>query len=126
MKTLTRYAKENRKKKTRAEKELHRLLMRWGIHFRSQRPVDYYIVDFIILDKKAIVEVDGTYHKQPKVVAYDERRDAYLTAKGYRVLRYDNEVVFSNPDFIREQILLLPDIARPETYWWELYGRAKY
>jgi very-short-patch-repair endonuclease len=45
-------------------------------------------VDFLIGDR-LIVEVDGaTYHTDPEAFERDRRRDALLSARGYRVLRF--------------------------------------
>ena len=56
--------------------------------FRRQRPVGPYIVDFVCLEVKLIVEVDGGQHSDNKL--YDEARDHWLKSQGYRVLRFWN------------------------------------
>ena len=65
LKTLTPLARELRKNQTTAEKKLwyflrgRRLL---GFRFRRQHLVQNYILDFVYLDKKLVVELDGGQH----------------------------------------------------------------
>jgi very-short-patch-repair endonuclease len=53
--------------------------------FRSQFPTDKYIVDFICLGKKLIIELDGSQHNQS---ADDIVRDKYLTDQNFTILRF--------------------------------------
>ncbi len=55
--------------------------------FRRQVPIGRYVVDFVCFDRKVIVEVDGSQHEGS---AHDALRDAWLTAAGFRVLRFWN------------------------------------
>jgi very-short-patch-repair endonuclease len=48
-------------------------------------------VDFLAPARRLVLEVDGSYHLQRE--AADERRDRFLRAEGYRVLRLDAELV---------------------------------
>ena len=51
-----------------------------------------YIVDFVCLEKRLVVEVDGSQHNEQQ--SYDAARTDWLESQGYRVLRYwDNEVL---------------------------------
>src|SRR5262249_46740955 len=56
--------------------------------FRRQHPIGRYIVDFVCLERHLIVEVDGPQHAEEAHVARDERRDRWLDAEGYRVMRF--------------------------------------
>jgi very-short-patch-repair endonuclease len=63
-----------------------------GHKFRRQRPVGTYIVDFVCLEKRVIIEVDGGQHSEQK--AYDDKRSAWLRSEGFEVLRFwDHEVL---------------------------------
>ncbi|MBO6521423.1 MAG: endonuclease domain-containing protein [Rhodospirillales bacterium] len=62
-----------------------------GWKFRRQVPVGPFIVDFLCAEKRLVLEIDGESHSAR--LAYDKRRDAYLHAAGYRVLRLTNEQV---------------------------------
>lgn len=62
---------------------------RWyGIHVRRQAPVDPYIVDFAIHEKRLIIEVDGEHHFSEAGMAAESTRDAWLKERGYRILRF--------------------------------------
>ncbi|MBQ1774126.1 MAG: DUF559 domain-containing protein, partial [Prevotella sp.] len=67
-------ARQMRNNPTEAESVLWGYLAgnRMGDHFRRQHPVFGYIPDFICINKKLIIEVDGGYHfegEQPEMDA---------------------------------------------------------
>ena len=104
MKQITKYAKGHRKNPTKAEAELKRKLLNWKIRFRSQRQFDYYIVDFLIPDRRLVIEVDGGYHQN--TVSYDKRRQSYLKSLGLQFIRISNqEVLNTNCEPLRQAIL---------------------
>jgi very-short-patch-repair endonuclease len=67
-----------------------------GARFRRQHPMGPYAVDFVCLEKCLIVEVDGPQHAEDEHVARDERRDRWLNAEGYRVMRFQTVDVYRN------------------------------
>ena len=67
-----------------------------GLRFRRQHPIGKYIVDFVCLERRLVVEVDGGHHMEDEQIAHDARRDRWLNAEGYRVMRVPNAEVFSN------------------------------
>jgi very-short-patch-repair endonuclease len=77
---------------TRLCKEL-RQLRRQGYHFRRQAPIDRYIVDFACLAQRVVIEVDGVQHQEPEALAADGARDADLSWRGFKVLRFRNDEV---------------------------------
>ncbi len=94
---LTPYAKKLRRGATKAESRLwQRLRARQmeGYKFRRQQPIDNYIVDFVCLENKLIVELDGGQHAagQPE----DKKRDHFMELNGFMVLRFWNNEVFEN------------------------------
>ncbi len=92
---------------TPAESRLKGMLLRWKIKFRSQRPIDFYIADFIVPDRRLVIEVDGPSHDNRRV--YDAKRTAYMQRKGFTVLRFTNaDVMSSDCEHIRTSILALP------------------
>ena len=102
--SLTPQAKQLRKNQTEAEKALWRHLRSKGLSglkFRRQQPIGAYIVDFVCLEKKLIIEVDGGQHADS---AEDRRRDARLRGEGYAVLRFWNSEVLGNLDGVMEVI----------------------
>jgi very-short-patch-repair endonuclease len=77
-------AKELRNNPTEAERILWqhlRLRQLGGLKFRRQQPLGNYIVDFVCLGKRLVVEVDGRQHNSQH--SYDERRDAWLEQQAF-------------------------------------------
>ncbi len=89
-------AKWMRSNPTEAEKRLWSMLRDKRMRvfkFRRQMVVTPYIVDFVCLERRLIVEADGSQHAGS---AYDERRDAVLRNHGFDVLRFwNNDIVCS-------------------------------
>ncbi len=73
-----------------------------GLRFRRQHPISNYIVDFVCLEEKLIIEVDGGQHAGN---VRDTRRDTELQTLGYTVLRFWNEDVLQNGDGVAQMIL---------------------
>jgi len=97
-------ARQLRKNMTDAERAMWRLLRQRqisGLRFRRQVPIDQYIVDFACLEARLVIEVDGGQHFESEA---DKRRDAYLHGQGFRVLRFWNNDVLSNPDGVHRVI----------------------
>jgi very-short-patch-repair endonuclease len=61
-----------------------------GLRFRRQHPVGNYIADFACIPAKLIIEADGDHHYW---YGQDKRRDAWLSAQGWRVMRYENRQI---------------------------------
>ena len=62
-----------------------------GYKFKRQVPIGAYIIDFVCLDEKLIIELDGPLHNER--TGYDANRDEALRTLGYRVLRFTNNDV---------------------------------
>ncbi|MBX9991928.1 endonuclease domain-containing protein [Phreatobacter oligotrophus] len=80
--------------------------------FRRQHPIAGYIVDFVCIDAKLIIEVDGATHGSASEVARDGRRTRDLEACGFLVMRVQNEDVRTNLAGVLDAI------------WMELHHRA--
>jgi 5-methyltetrahydrofolate--homocysteine methyltransferase len=92
-------AKEMRNKPTEAEKMLWNVLSNKGIEnykFRRQHIVGEYIVDFICLEKRLIIEVDGAIHNDLAQIEHDKHRTEWLESKGFKVIRFTNNQVLSD------------------------------
>ncbi|MGV3490489.1 MAG: endonuclease domain-containing protein [Devosia sp.] len=74
-------------------------------HFRRQVPIGPYYADFASHTVKLVVEIDGSTHFEDGAEAYDARRDAFLCARGYRVLRVTTLDVRTNLDGVLTAIL---------------------
>ncbi len=99
-------AKALRHNLTPAERKLWKRLrdhQLGGLSFRRQHAIGPFIVDFVCLEKKHVVELDGDSHAhQPE---YDERRTAWLEERGYRVQRFTNVDVNKNLEAVLQAIL---------------------
>ncbi len=107
MSDLVGLAKNLRKNQTDAENLLWRHLRRnylEGLSFRRQHPIGRYIVDFVCLEKRLILEIDGGQHSIE--IEKDEARTKWLISEGYRVLRFWNNDVLTNLEGVLETIRL--------------------
>jgi very-short-patch-repair endonuclease len=100
-------ARSLRAPQTSAEEKLwqalrNRRLARWK--FRRQHPIDRYIVDFVTLDGRLIVEVDGVTHSTSSEIKRDQARTEVLEACGFLVVRVSNTDVYENLEGVLEMI----------------------
>jgi chorismate synthase len=106
-KFLKDFAKANRKNPTQAEELLWHYVRNRnidGYKFRRQHPIAGFIPDFVCLDAKLIVEVDGEYHSNEEQLQYDEARNQWLNEYKYRLLRFSNKEVLSDINIVIEKI----------------------
>jgi very-short-patch-repair endonuclease len=90
---------------TEAERALWRRLRKRqlkGCLFRRQFALGRYIVDFVCLQQRLIIEIDGGQHNDQQT--YDAKRTTWLEAQGYRVLRFWNNDVLERIDAVVEII----------------------
>jgi very-short-patch-repair endonuclease len=72
--------------------------------FRRQFPLGNYIVDFICLERRLILELDGGQHGEPAQEDYDARRDAWLRSQGFKMLRFWNHQVNTEWEVIEDTL----------------------
>jgi very-short-patch-repair endonuclease len=84
-----------------------------GVKFRRQHPIEGYIVDFVCLKKRVVIELDGGQHCDN---ARDVQRDAVLQAQGFTVLRFWNHEVIENIDGVLHVIAQHVDAYAPPPY----------
>jgi very-short-patch-repair endonuclease len=75
-----------------------------GASFRRQLPIGPYVADFVCRAATLIIEIDGGQHFEPQGLRRDSRRDAFLSSKGYRILRFNNHEVMTNREGVLETI----------------------
>jgi very-short-patch-repair endonuclease len=73
-----------------------------GFKFRRQATLGHFVVDFLCVEKRLIVELDGGQHGEE----HDAVRSSWLEAEGYRILRIWNHEVGENFDGVVEAIRL--------------------
>ena len=101
-------ARTLRKNSTKQEHVLWKLLRNSNLKnykFRRQHPIGKYIVDFICIEKRLILEIDGGQHNYKKNITYDNERTKYLNSRGFQVLRFWNNDIDNNLEGIIEKIL---------------------
>ena len=97
-------ARTLRKRFTDAELKLWRHLRGrqiGGEKFRRQHPLGRYVVDFVCLEKKLVVEVDGGQHAASE---YDKERTIWLESEGFRVIQFWNNEVLGDIGIVLEVI----------------------
>jgi len=94
-KTRTR-AIELRKESTPAERKLWSAIRndQLGVNFRRQHAIGKYIPDFVCIEKKLVIELDGSQHLEQE--EYDKERTQYLESQGYKVIRFWNNEALKN------------------------------
>lgn len=133
--TLLKHAKEMRQEPTVAEKLLWQNLRNRkldGYKFRRQHPVLFFIPDFVCLEKKLIIELDGSVHRDPDNAKADFFRACQLSEHGYGIMRFWNSEIEKNQIAVldkisarlqaNERVTTIQERlqkARPE--WWREY-----
>ena len=97
-------AKEMRRVPTDAEGILWQELRnsKLGDKFRRQHSIQDFIVDFVCMDRRLIVEVDGSIHDRQK--DYDAYRTQQLNYHGFKVIRFTNQDVLKDRSTVLERI----------------------
>jgi tRNA threonylcarbamoyl adenosine modification protein YeaZ len=103
-KKLVEYAKQNMKEPTYTEQVMWQQLRksRLGFKFRRQYPVGKFIPDFVCIEKRLIIEIDGISHTGKE--KRDGSRTKELEALGYRVIRFTDDEVRDELDQVMEEI----------------------
>jgi adenine-specific DNA-methyltransferase len=122
---LTSIARMLRKRDTWAEKLVWSWLRdrRFSTYkFRRQHNFGPHILDFFCIEAQVNIELDGFQHGYPLQRGEDVKRDAWLEARGIKVLRYWNSHLRQEKQAIRDAIWRalqeraphpLPDYCRP-------------
>jgi len=79
-----------------------------GLKFRRQVPLGRYVVDFLCLRYRLIVEADGPLHDP----VHDAERDVWLRSQGFRVLRFQNHEISSRDWEVIGRILQVVAVPR--------------
>ncbi|GGB99961.1 hypothetical protein GCM10011494_18050 [Novosphingobium endophyticum] len=76
-----------------------------GIKFRRQHPLGPYVFDFYCPAAKSVIEIDGIAHDMGDNPGRDVARDAWVEAKGIRVIRIPASEVLRSVDEAVEAIV---------------------
>jgi len=97
-------AKEMRANPTEAEAILWQHLKgkKLGYKFRQQHLIGDYIVDFVCLSKRLVIEVDGKIHDSQ--AENDQERTNFLGDRGFKVIRFKNKEVIGNVGGVVDEI----------------------
>jgi very-short-patch-repair endonuclease len=82
------------------------------MRFRRQHPIGPYIVDFACPMRRLVVELDGATHSTDDQVTHDTVREKYLSARGWHILRCQNQDVYDHIDGVMETILRMAPSGR--------------
>ena len=74
-----------------------------GFKFRRQTWIGPFIVDFVCVEARLVVEADGSQHADAE--AYDAARSTWLEREGFRVLRFWNHEILTNGEGVLTTIL---------------------
>jgi len=105
---LKKFVKQHRENPTHAESVMWHLLRGRqldGYKFRRQHIIGSYIADFVCLNKKLIIEVDGLVHQTPENKISDAERSFELNKLGFDVIRFTNEEITMNSDVVLNKIV---------------------
>ncbi len=101
------YRKKLRRNSTSAEAELWNLLKGKkleGRKFRRQYSISKYILDFFCVSEQLAIELDGDLHGDYVVIQRDEEREKYLESLGIKLIRFENRMVFKEPEDVLNTI----------------------
>ena len=104
---LKTFRTELRKNLTPAEASLWTLLQSSGLDgrkFRRQHSVGKYILDFYCPSESLGIELDGEVHFNEVAAAYDYERKLFLLHFGIKVIRFENNLVFDEREFVVHRI----------------------
>lgn len=99
-------ARDNRKNPTEAEGKFWEAVRNnsLGYKFRRQHAISRFIVDFVCIEKRLVVEIDGDVHNNQQ--KEDEERTTILNTEGFKVIRYTNEKVLNSLSEVLLQLKL--------------------
>jgi very-short-patch-repair endonuclease len=103
--SLKSFARENRNNYTKSELLVWNMMLkgrRMGHKFTRQKPIGNYIIDFYCAELQIAIEIDGASHELK--TKQDRKRDDYLMGLGILTIRYTDESVLGEPEYVYEDI----------------------
>lgn len=108
-------ARSLRAKATASERALWDILRRrqqWGLRFRRQHPIGPFVLDFVCLERRLIVEVDGAAHEHAQRIESDLKRDAWLESQRFTIVRIPSGIASEDPE---RACAIIAEALGPET-----------
>ncbi len=102
-----RFAREQRRRANEFSNDVWQLVRGrqiLGEKFRREHPVGLYTLDFVCLDLKLDLELDGKDHSTPEGKQHDVIRNAYLRSLGFEILRINGFRVTQDAQGVRREI----------------------
>lgn len=93
-----------------------------GLVIERQVIFGYYILDFVVVEKLLVVEIDGESHAGPSQRAYDAKRDKFCQQLGLTVLRIPNGLAHT----AGAQLAAYPPVAHAAKHWAKAQRRAHH
>ena len=100
-------ARDLRKNTTLPEQQLWKALRKCqlnGYRFRRQMVLGRYIADFVCLNARLVIELDGGQHGTGDAIEYDAERTKFLESLDLTVVRYWNHDVLGRTDVVLEHL----------------------
>ena len=74
--------------------------------FTENSWLDRYIIpDFCCLELKLIIEIDWNIHEKLEVYNLDKEKEILLSKKWFKIIRIKNQEIYSNINYVIEQIV---------------------
>ncbi len=111
-------SKELRKKQTNTEEILWEILRNRkfnNLKFRRQHPIWRYIADFYCDEIKLVIELDWKIHEKQK--EYDNIRNEIINNQWINILRFENELIFSDISKLLNSIIPFIPLPMGEVRW---------
>jgi very-short-patch-repair endonuclease len=74
--------------------------------FRRQHPIAEFVADFYCPEKKLVVELDGSIHREKEQADNDRERTEVFEKMGIRVIRFTNLMIKNNLEKVFQTILI--------------------
>jgi very-short-patch-repair endonuclease len=78
-----------------------------GYKFKRQYPIGHYVADFVCLEAKLIVALDGEQRAEQRT--YDSVRDSFLRSRGFTVWRLRNDEFLNHQEPVKRKLLAILD-----------------
>ena len=74
------------------------------LKFRRQRPIGPYFADFVCMQVRLVIELDGGQHADAEAQRHDAERSRFMSDLGYQTLRFWNHDMLLDTDAVMARI----------------------